>query len=94
MNGEKSMSSKDEIHETLEEITLRNGEVVYKLSEKQAKVLEQMIADRIWWEETQRRFKRVGLIAAFFFAFLASASAWWPWITRMAQFFLQDVPKP
>lgn len=76
----------------LEEVVLENGEIAYKLSEQQAKALGKIIEDRLWWDEALRRGKRIGVIVGIILASLALLSTWWPWITRMVQFLIQDVP--
>lgn len=59
---------------------------------EQLVAIEAMIADRIWWQGAWSRVNRISGRLAFVLAALMTVSLWWPWITRIAQFLLQDVP--
>lgn len=62
------------------------------LDPEEVEALKQMIKDRLWWSEATKRAKRIGLIAGGFFAVLAFVAMWWPWITRIVQLIIKDVP--
>jgi len=64
-----------------------------ELTDKELAVLRAIIDDRIWWESTMLRLRRVSVIAAILLGGLISLASWWPWITHIVKFFLQDVPK-
>lgn len=68
-------------------------EIEDKLSEEELKILKEIISDRQWWDEALSRFKKIGVIAAAFFATLAFLAMWWPWITGIVQALIKDVPK-
>jgi hypothetical protein len=63
------------------------------LTPAQKVALEEMIADRLWWDEALRRGRKFGIIIAAGAATLAFLAVWWPWITAMAQAILKDVPR-
>lgn len=63
-----------------------------EFTQVEVKVLQELIRDRQWWDEALKRAKRIGIIAGAVFAGLAMLAAWWPWITRVVQFFIKDVP--
>lgn len=69
-----------------------NDQVTLVLSEKQAEALEKVIEDRIWWDEASRRIKNVAIVGGVLFGLLAALAAWWPWITRIVQLIIKDVP--
>jgi hypothetical protein len=64
-----------------------------ELTAQELRIIRGMIEDRIWWESTYVRFRRVSVIAGILFGGLTLLAAWWPWITHIVKFFLQDVPK-
>ena len=68
-------------------------EIEDKLTEEELKILKEIISDRQWWDEALNRFKKIGVIAAAFFATLAFLAMWWPWITGIVQALIKDVPK-
>lgn len=63
------------------------------LSPEQKVALEEMIADRLWWDEALKRGRKFGIIIAACAATLAFLAVWWPWITSVAQAILKDVPR-
>lgn len=77
----------------IDKVILPNGEEAYKLTSRQAAALAEIISDRLWWQEAVKRARVIGLWAAGVTAGLALMASWWPWITRVAQFILQDVPQ-
>lgn len=82
----------DNARPSLEQVTLPDGSTAYKLSNAQAIAMQEILADRIWWQGTLKRARRVGWIAGGAAFVLMGLSMWWPWITRMVQFIIQDVP--
>ena len=63
------------------------------LSADQAKALQAMLSDRMWWDGFLRRAKKWGVVVAAGFVFLAALSSWWPWVTSMVKALIRDVPK-
>jgi hypothetical protein len=63
------------------------------LTPEQKVALQEIIADRLWWDEALRRGRKFGIIIAAGAATLAFLAVWWPWITAMAQAILKDVPR-
>lgn len=64
------------------------------LTPAQKTALEEMIADRLWWDEALRRGRKFGIIIAAGAGALAFLAVWWPWITSIAQALLKEVPRP
>lgn len=77
-----------------EVMTLPSGWKVYAFSPEHVAIIEQMIDDRIWWEGTWQRMKRIGVVAGAVTGALVLLANWWPWVTRVMQAILPDVPKP
>lgn len=63
------------------------------LTEEEILALKQVIADHIWWYGALKRVKKISVIAGSAFALLAFIALWWPWITRIMQFLIKDVPQ-
>lgn len=63
------------------------------LTDDELKVLKKVAKDRLWWDGTLSRMKKIGIIAGAVFAGLAFLAMWWPWITHIVQFLIKDVPK-
>lgn len=55
--------------------------------------LKEMLADRLWWDETLKKARKFGILIAAGAATLAFLAVWWPWITAVAQAILKDVPR-
>lgn len=68
-------------------------ETILRLTPAKKKALEEIIADRLWWDEAIKRATRMGAIIVAGAAALAFLSAWLPWITSLAQALLKDVPR-
>lgn len=63
------------------------------LSPAEKTALKEMLADRLWWDEALKKFRKFGIIIAGGAACLAFLAVWWPWITSVAQAILKDVPR-
>jgi len=64
-----------------------------ELDRIETKVLREIIADRLWWDQALARAGRFGVAAASIVAFLATLAAAWPWITSIAQSLIKDAPR-
>lgn len=73
--------------------TLFDGQKIPVFTPEQVDVLEAIITDRLWWEEFLRRSKLAGTVIGLGLAVLMGLAAWWPWITRIIQSIIVDVPK-
>ena len=73
-------------------VALSDGTFAYTMTEEQATALEQILDDRIWWQDTVVRLRRVSYIVAAGGSVLMAISLWWPWVSRVAQFILKGVP--
>ena len=62
------------------------------LSEDDLKALKEIIKARQWWNEATKRIKKISIIAGTILTGLAALAIWWPWITRIVQFFIKDIP--
>lgn len=63
------------------------------LTDAEKAALKEMLADRLWWDEALKRFRKFGVIVLGVASVLAFLAVWWPWITSIAQMILKDVPR-
>lgn len=68
-------------------------DMLVTLSQAERIALKEMLADRLWWNETLKKGRRFGILIAAGAATLAFLAVWWPWITSIAQAILKDVPR-
>lgn len=62
------------------------------LTPEELLALKEMIKDKLWWNEASKRIKRVSVIAGAVLGGLAFLALWWPWITRIVQLIIKDIP--
>ncbi len=73
-------------------VTLEDGTVIYAIHEDHLVMLSELTAERIWWKGAKTRLKGLGVLVGLLLGGLMTLSIWWPWITRVMQAILKDVP--
>jgi hypothetical protein len=78
-------TSNDEHAVPFKQIRLSDGTVVYVFTENQARILAEMLEDRVWWRGAVIRAQRLAFWWGSVIGFFAGMALVWPYLTRLAQ---------
>ena len=88
------MKNEPDVHEMAEHVRVRLSahDKAVTLTQEQYDALASMLDDRIWWDATIRRVRRFSFVFAIVLGGLVGLATWWPWISRVVQAIIKDVP--